>query len=151
MVEITKINEYRNKLLFTVTNAIQYSGFVDQGNFSGWQQVATTTKTPFVCTANTGYTIVNQDCYTQNGMAYINIAIKNADSTMFIGGQHQLFSCPYTPKNIIPFSITLGNADGYLQQPPIISSGALWTNSNGYCTLNSNTAYYITVYASFKI
>lgn len=112
MIEITKINTYRNKLIFTVNNGLQYSSFVDNGYFTGWEPIATTTKTSFLCTAVSGYTITSQNCYIMNGVPYVKISIVKTDGGSFNVGNHiSVATLPFSSSNT-PLSFA-GASGGY--------------------------------------
>lgn len=67
-----------------------------KGINSGWQQIATTTKTSFLCVANTGFTIVGQQNYTMNGEYFITLTLKRTDSSIFKG--KETYSVAVSPK-----------------------------------------------------
>lgn len=119
------------------------------GAWQPWQQIATTTKTSFSCSAKTGYTIVSQNCYTLNGMAYINIAIKKVDGSVFDSVQHALFTSPYYSTSLhYPINAVFTNG-------PLVGgfayNGAIWTDGGCYITLTGNTATQINIHAEVPL
>lgn len=80
----------------------------------GWQQIATTTKTSFLCTASSGYTIMSQNCYTKNDEFYINMRVKKTDGSAF-NGELVVATKPFST-----VSVDVGSAMGS------VSSGS-WT------------------------
>lgn len=109
---------------------------------------ALTTKTSFLCTAKTGYTIENQDCYTLNGIAYINIDVAKTDGTVFEAQQHGLFISPYFKTYNIPITVIF--TDGALVAP-MMYNGGLWSDGGCYITMSSATAKKITINCEVKI
>lgn len=68
------------------------------GTWNDWQEIATTTKTPFTCTAGTGFTILFQDCYKLNGEFVVNLEVKKTDETAFSSVSHNIVATlPFTP------------------------------------------------------
>ena len=128
-------NSYRNKCI--------------GGAWQFWEKIPTTTKTSFSCTAKVGYAIVSQNCYTLNGMAYINVAIKKTDGTVFEAQQHALFTTPYYSASF-PYPITAVFTNG-----PLVGgfayNGAVWTEGGCYITLTSNTPTQITIHAEVPL
>ena len=108
----------------------------------GWQQIATTTKTPFSCTASTGYEIVWQDCYTLNGVKYIHVRMKKINNSVFEVIQHFVFSVPFssaktiTPLTIMPYLNASLTTMGTTQ-----ASGVLWNDSHAYIAPTTASAY----------
>lgn len=68
-------------------NDVEEEHFATYNNNTGtwkWIQIATTTKTSFLCTPVTGYTIIRQNCYEKGGIAYFNIFIKLTSGDAFV-------------------------------------------------------------------
>lgn len=62
--------------------------FKTSSGWQPWQEIATTTKTPFSLTPMTGFTVLANDCYVINNIAYIKATIKKdsgyfTDSTVY--------------------------------------------------------------------
>ena len=135
-------------------NSIFFRGKPSTSNsWSAWQQIATTTKTPFSCTAGVGFAITAQDCFTMNGMAYINVRVKKIDNTSIGAGQHFLVSNPYVPINRATVSYALFsdyNIESALLQTPFSVNCSVW-DSNVYAVFGGNTAGSIQIFAQFKI
>lgn len=138
---INKAVNNRTKLEFVPYTGGCYFGYMDNG-FKGWEQIATTTKTSFLCTAKPGCAITNQDCYVLNGIAYINIDVVKSDGTVFGVSQHGLFSSPYFKAYNIPINAIF--TDGVLVAP-MMYNGGLWNDGGCYITISSATAKKITV------
>lgn len=119
------------------------------GVWQPWEKIATTVKTSFLCSAQPGYTIVEQNCYTLNGIAYINVAVKKNDGSVFESTQHHLFTSPYYSTSFYyPISVvfTSGPLVGGL-----FNNGAIWTDGGCYITLINTTATQINIHAEVPI
>ena len=78
--------------------------------WSEWQQIATTTKISFLCTATSGYKIDSQDCYKINDTSYIRLTISKADGGTFNVGNHiTVATLPFFSGNI---SLSFAGASG---------------------------------------
>lgn len=106
--------------------------------WTDWKLSSNNGKSTFSCTASSGYTIANQNCYIQNGRAYLDVAVTKTDKTAITADSQQLiFTIPHvvsTPQNI---SITGWTNDG------VILSGALCTG-----TAYTDKGVYVIVYNS---
>ena len=79
---------------------------------SAWEDIATTTKTSFLCTAASGYTITSQNCYMMNGVPYVKISIVKTDGGSFNVGNHiSVATLPFSSSNT-PLSFA-GASGGY--------------------------------------
>ena len=58
------------------------------------------TKTPFSCTAKSGYKINNQNCYILNGIKYVNLQVSKTDNTVFTQTYHNVASLPFSSSTI---------------------------------------------------
>lgn len=74
--------------------------------WTDWQQVATTTKVPFSCTAISGYTIYSQDCYTLNDTSYVRIVINKTDGSNMDTVPKHVFTSPKYPTHVTSGNIT---------------------------------------------
>ena len=81
-----------------------YKGSVSAGGVSGWHQVNTDVRTPFTVTPAVGNSINSQDCYVQNGRAYIYVDMVKSDSTEFTTNANLTLTNSITnsPSGIIP-------------------------------------------------
>lgn len=86
-----------------------------------WNETATTTKKSFSCTAMSGYTIHQQDCYKINNHVYINVWIKPDAYGFTPNSQRACFSSPY-------FNLSISN----------VGIVTYWANVNGGMYLSSN-------------
>lgn len=77
-----------------------------------WEPIATTTKTSFLCSANTGYTIINQDCYTMNGEYNILLRIAKTDGGTFSTSEQVVATVPINILNTVnsPFTVIARNS-----------------------------------------
>lgn len=69
--------------------------------YSKWKEIATTEKISFNCTANTGYTIIEQLCYTLNGEFFITLRVKKTDGTAFGTSDNIVCTNPYSTQKAI--------------------------------------------------
>lgn len=122
---------------------------IKNGVLQTWQQLATNTKTPFSCTASTGYTILWQDCYILNGRKYINVRIKKSDDTLFEAKQHAIFTTPYGTLNRIPLTIMPYGDTKFNMMSSTFQNGVLWYGKQVYITPTSATAYGFEVKCEF--
>lgn len=77
-----------------------------------WEQIATTIKTSFLCTANSGYKIDSQNCYKINDISYIRLAISKTDGSVFSVGSHiSVATLPFSSGNT-PLSFS-GASNGF--------------------------------------
>ena len=150
-VTIHKANDARCRLEFSTHsgNILAFATWHNTSGFSGWQQIATTTKTPFSCTASTGYTILWQDCYILNGRKYINVRIKKSDDTLFEAKQHAIFTTPYGTLNRIPLTIMPYGDTKFNMMSSTFQNGVLWYGKQVYITPTSATAYGFEVKCEF--
>lgn len=73
--------------------------------WGAWQKVATTDKIDFLCTAYTGYTILEDKSYQQNGDYYIHVRFKKTDGTAFTANSQFIpFMLPIQPNTYSPLS-----------------------------------------------
>ena len=94
-----------------------------------WQPIATTTKTPFSCTANTGVTISQQDCYIENGEFTLTLTASITNGTSF--SENIVAILPFTPKTLY-----VGNAMGRTD----LTTSAWLKKVNCYCDTGKNIA-----------
>lgn len=144
-------------IVFSVPNNISYSGQIiipyrnatstakkmafriclNEG--SVWQELATITKTPFSCTARTGITITDSNCYTINGQAYIWVRVKKTDGSAFAQNLNTfIVDLPFTPKKNTPLSIStirngndwraMGQAGTYTKAIGIVLDNGTYSN-----------------------
>lgn len=96
--------------------------YVD-GAWGAWQEIPTNTKTPFVCTATTGYMIISQDCYRIDNDFSITLNIKKTNNSMMTGAG-LIATAPLSLR-----TVAVGSAMGL--------SATGWTESvNSYCDGN---------------
>ncbi|WP_053983795.1 hypothetical protein [Niameybacter massiliensis] len=67
-----------------------YVGDCWNNSFSGWKELAATSKTQFNVTPNTGITVDFQDCYTTNTAAYISFRVSKTDGSTFATGKNTI-------------------------------------------------------------
>lgn len=119
------------------------------GVWKAWQQIATTTKTSFLCTAASGMTITVQNCYTMNGMAYINATVKKTDGSVFGVAQHLLFTTPYYSKTArTPMSVIFADV---VLVTPFTWNGGVWIDGGCYIVTSTATVKEITVHAEVPL
>lgn len=95
------ISEHDTKIQ---TNTELINVLKDSPDFSGTptvqgQQIATTTKTPFYCTAISGYTISSQNCYIKGNRVHIDVSIQLNNGGFFnsTGATVKPISSPHIP------------------------------------------------------
>ncbi len=93
---------------------------------------ATTEKTSFLCTAEAGYTIVNQNCFTQNGISYVRLTIKKTDDTIMSTSAVKVFTSPMKPPVALAGALmACKNNNG----TAAIGGGCVDMNNSGACYL----------------
>ncbi len=102
---------------------------------------ATTEKTSFLCTAETGYTIINQNCFTQNGISYVRFSIKKTDDSVFSTKPIRVATCPIKPPFTMAGSLaTFANSNITTAQ----MGGSIYLVANGdiylMCPENAKSA-----------
>lgn len=104
-----------------------------------WQQIATTTKTPFSCTASTGISILSQNCFIQNDISYIQCTAKKTDGSLFADTKAiKLFDIPSGVSTArMSLSITGYSGEGSVLTP--ISGTATRYNNDVYVMLINPT------------
>lgn len=113
-----------------ISGGTWYRSLID-GVWQGWEQIATTTRVPFTCTAKigSGCTLSNQVCYTKNGEFHISLMVAKTDLTTFAQGVRvEPMSIPFATNGI-----SIASAMGRI--------GTEWTgNVNAFC---SGSQFYI--------
>lgn len=102
-----------------------------EGVWQPWQQIATTTKTSFLCTANPGYTIVGQQCYTLNGEAHINVSVKRTDNQTITAQLMNPVTVPYgTSEETCILALIRNEANVIINTSPCVINytGGLYVN-----------------------
>lgn len=115
------INGYWNIIASDILTGTIYTNVCTANVWGDWQQVATTTKTPFICTPYPGYTIHQQDCYKINNHVYINVWVKPDSYGFTPNSQRACFSSPY-------FNVATSS----------VGIVTYWANVNGGMYLSSN-------------
>ena len=94
------------------SNYKTYKRVLNSGVWQPWEPIATTTKTSFLCSANTGYTIINQDCYTMNGEYNILLRIAKTDGGTFSTSEQVVATVPINILNTVnsPFTVIARNS-----------------------------------------
>ena len=103
-VTIYKLSDSRCRLEFSShsNGTIAFGTWHTSSGFTGWQQIATTTKTSFSCTAASGYTISEQVCYLLNGEFYISLKIAKSNGSVFVpNGRVVPATLPITVKGVV--------------------------------------------------
>lgn len=113
------------------------------GIWQGWQQIATTTKTPFSCTAQPGYEITATDCYILNNSFNITLKARKTDGSIFAPNVQHMFA-------IVPISIKNVSVGCVMGSPTAWSGhGSCFANSSRYIhfvTQSTNiTDIYVTI------
>lgn len=134
-------DDTKGVLNFTGYNGDQLTGLnmtaVNDNVTINGKLVATTTKTPFTCTANTGFTITNQNCYRINNEIVFNVDIKRTDGSDIGITAQNIFTLPYKPS--AEFSVTsVARSSGYglmnsFVQTVLNVSGEAWSMVNTPC------------------
>lgn len=69
-------------------------------------------KTPFTCIAEQGYSITSQNCYTKNGLHYVNVVVTKTDNSAFSTGYMMPFCLPFDTKRMIALSYSGVTSNG---------------------------------------
>lgn len=115
-------------------------------------KIFTNTKTSFSCTANTGYTIVWQDCYVLNGFAHIHVRIKATDNTVWGNWQHGCFTTPYsTGTKRVSLTLTPYVQPELITMGTTTQNGVIWQGYQAYITPSTATSYGYEVKCVYEI
>lgn len=121
----------------TGTTPLYEGSIFNNTTFTGWTQIATTTKIPFSCTPSAGFTITAQNCYRINNEIVFNVDIKRTDGADIESKTQHIFSMPYKPT--IEFSVTSVARDityglmSSFAQTILNPNGAVWSFVNNPC------------------
>ena len=128
--------------MFTQTvTGTKWRRVCSNGVWIPWQQIATTTKTVFSCTASTGYEIATQYNYTFNGEFFVNVQVKKADGSSFGVGEYSIFTLPFNA-----LTLSIGATMSY--KTMWVQSSATYVSSNACracVSIEGYTMLFITV------
>lgn len=118
LIDVTQMNDvYVLQEAFCLHSPIgntgrKYHRYMVNKVWQAWEPIATTTKTSFLCTAVSGYTITSQNCYMMNGIPHVKISITKTDGGAFGVGNHIIVATlPFSSSNT-PLSFA-GSSGGY--------------------------------------
>lgn len=111
-------------------------------NWGVWQPIATITKTPVTLTANTGYSVLSQDNYVINNVAYYSCIISKTDGSVF--GTNTVLSVATMPPNARPVKQSFGNFCGLVGASNIgVGTCVLYPDGTVYgSTISSNVSQF---------
>ena len=96
------------------TRGITLTRIFCDGKWSGWKQLATTTKTDILFTPKPSFTILNQKNSKINNILHINVEVGKTDGSMFTGGQ--FVNVVTLPFNVWNTTISMiGSYEGFFQ------------------------------------